>query len=194
MKNSEQLVVVHVSGLTYSFSRGDRESMSFFGGPLESAVSGCKFGPARLHQVASLSPSNLPILGDAPWFVVELPLVYGFRFDGCSLEYRFETNSIEVLHISPERSAEGWPYHDYPPLLPYIPLDAAQPINEDWEAFASRFANLPEEQPAELVAVVPPAFFIGQSLWGRSGDLEGACVVFECNLSERRVLSYNVCG
>lgn len=193
MQNTEQLVVVHVGGLTYTFSRGVVESMSFYGGPLERAVIGCTFGPARLHQVASLSPSNLPVLGDAPW-IGELPLVYGFRFDGCSLEYRFETNTIQVLHISPESSTEGWPYHDYPPLLPYIPITATQPISEDWDAFASRFPNLPEEQPAELVAVVPPAFLIGQSLWGRSGDLEEVCIVFECYLSEKRVACYNVCG
>ncbi|HEY8359902.1 MAG TPA: hypothetical protein VIL30_20795 [Ramlibacter sp.] len=157
------------------------------------AVTGCTFGPARLHQVASLSASSLPVLG-APRYVFELPLVYGFRFDGCSLEYRFETNTIEVLRISPDTSTEGWPYHDYPPLLPYVPIDAAPPIQEDWESFASRFPNLPEEQPAELVAVVPPAFLIGQSLWGRGGDLEGVCVVFECDLSEKKVRSYNVCG
>jgi hypothetical protein len=107
MKNPEQLVVVHVSGLTYSFSHADHESMSIYGGPLESAVSGCKFGPARLHQVASLSPSNLPILGDAPWFVVELPLVYGFRFDGCSLEYRFEILRARAWFLSAICQKEG---------------------------------------------------------------------------------------
>jgi len=193
MQASEQLVAVHVNGMTYSFSRSDGEADSVYGGPLERAVSGCVFGPARLHQVASLSASSLPVLS-APRYIFELPLVYGFRFDGCSLEYRFETGAMEVLRISPDTSTEGWPYHDYPPLLPYIPIEAASPIQEDWEAFSSQFPNLPEEQPSELVAVAPPAFLIGQSLWGRSGDLEGVCVVFECDLSEKKVRSYNVCG
>jgi hypothetical protein len=193
MHAPEQLVAVHVNGMTYSFSRGNSEAGSVYGGPLERSVGGCTFGPARLHQVASLSASSLPILG-APRYVFELPLVYGFRFDGCSLEYRFQTNEIEVLRISPEISTEGWPYPDYPALLPYIPIEAALPTPQDWEAFASGYPNLPDEQPAELVAVVPPAFLIGQSLWGRGGDLEGVCVVFECDLSEKKVRSYNVCG
>lgn len=193
MQTSEQLVAVHVNGMTYSFSRGDSESDSIYGGPLERVVSGCAFGPARLHQVASLSASSLPVLG-APRYVFELPLVYGFRFDGCSLEYRFETNEIEVLRISPDKSTEGWPYHDYPSLLPYMPIQAVAPIQQNWELFASEFPNLPQDQPAELVAVVPPAFLIGQSIWGRGGDLEGVCVVFECDLSQKKVRSYNVCG
>ena len=193
MQTAEQLVAVHVDGTTYSFSRSGDKAASIYGGPLMRSVTGCSFGPARLHHVASLSDTSLPALGP-PRYVFSLPLVYGFRFDDCSLEYRFDTNEIEVLRISPGKSLVDWPYHDYPPLLPYIPIEVQSTITQDWKAFSSQFPNLPKEQPAELVAVVPPAFLIGQSLWGRDGDLEGVCVVFECNLSLKLVRSYNICG
>ena len=194
MQTTEQLIAVYADGKSYSFSRSGPAAGSIYGGPLGQTVTGCPFGPARLHHVASLSPSSLPFLGAPPQHVSSLPLVYGFRFDGCELEYRFEPNEIEVLRISPDRSAQDWPYPDYPPLLPYIPVEAAPPITQDWKAFASQFSIFSEEPPAELVAIVPPAFLIGQSLWGRDGDLEGACVVFECDITRRLVRTYNVCS
>jgi hypothetical protein len=53
---------------------------------------------------------------------------------------------------------------------------------------------MPEEQPAELVAVVPPPATIGVSLWGRTGDAEQVAVVFECDLDAKEVTAYNVCS
>lgn len=194
MQDMEQLIAVYVGGKSYSFRRGGAQAGSIYGGPLPQTVTGCSFGPSRLHHVASLSPVSLPFLGEQPRYVFSLPLVYGFRFDGCSLEYRFEPNRIEVLQISPSRSSDDWPYVDYPPLLPYIPVEAEPPMTQDWKAFASQFGMFSDEQPAELIAVVPPAFLTGQSLWGRDGDLEDTCVVFECDITRRQVRAYNVCG
>lgn len=193
MQTTEQLIAVYVDGKSYSFRRSGSGAGSVYGGPMTQTVTGRAFGPARLHHVASLSPSSIPFLREPPRYVFSLPLVYGFRFDGCSLEYRFEPSTIEIVHISPDKSPEDWPYPDYPPLLPYIPVET-EPITQDWKTFASQFPMFSEEQPAELVAVVPPAFFTGQSLWGRDGDLEGVCVVFECDIARRLVRSYNVCG
>lgn len=193
MGSSEELVSVHVDGRTYSFTRGDSEAGSIFGGPLERALRGVRFGPARLHHIATLTSRSLPQLA-APKYIFSLPLVYGMRFEGCELEYVFGTNEIDIRRIAPTESSEGWPYIDYPPLLPYLPIDVVTDQAEDWDTFSAKFPNLPEVQPAELVAVVPPPLEIGQSLWGRSGDLECVCVVFECHLSEKRVRVYNVCS
>jgi hypothetical protein len=193
MNPPEQLVAVHVDGMSYSFHRADRRTGSVYGGPLQQTAGGATLGPARLHHLASLSAADLPQLG-APHSLFHLPLAYGLRFEGCSLEYRFTSDAIEVLRISPNQSSADWPYFDYPPLLPCLPIEAAPPVAEDWASFASRFGGLSDTQPAELVAVVPPAFLTGHSLWGRVGDLEGVCVVFECELSQKLVRAHNVCG
>ena len=194
MQTSEQLIAVYVDGKSYSFKRGGAGAGSIYGGPLTRRVSGCAFGPARLHHVATLGSASVPSLSTPPRYVSSLPLVYGFRFDGCVLEYRFEANEIDVLHIAPDRSADDWPYLDYPPLLPYIPIEAQAPVRQDWKAFVAQFPMDADEQPAELVAVVPPALLIGQSLWGPDGDQEGVCVVFECDIARGLVRSYNICG
>ena len=193
MQSTEQLIAVYADGKSYSFRRGGPQVESVYGGPLSQTVTGCAFGPARLHHVASLSASSLPLLTTPGRFIFNLPLVYGFRFEDCLLEYRFDVGRVEVLRILPDESSGDWPYLDYPSLLPYIPIEADPPIEQDWTEFASRFAMFSEKPPAELVAVVPPAFLTGHSLWGRSGDLERVCVVFECDLSRRVVRSYNVC-
>lgn len=195
MQSTEQLIAVYVDGKSYSFRSGGANAGSIYGGPLTQTVSGRPFGPARLHHVASLSAASLPFLGAPPRYVFNLPLVYGFRFDGCELTYRFAPNELEVLRISPDKSSEDWPYLDYPPLLPYIPVEAEPPVTQTWAAFASQFGIFSDagEQPAELVAVVPPAFLIGQSLWGRDGDLEGVFIVFECDIARGLVRSFNVC-
>lgn len=168
MASSEELVAVHMDGRTYSFARSDSEARSIYGGPQERTLKGARFGPARLHHIATLTSGSLPQLG-APKYIFSVPLVYGFRFEGCELEYVFDTNEIDVRRIAPHESSEEWPYPDYPPLLPYLPIDVVSDQIEDWDTFSARFPNLPEAQPAELVAVVPPPLEIGQSLWGRSG-------------------------
>ncbi|MDB5913063.1 MAG: hypothetical protein JWP22_1738 [Ramlibacter sp.] len=193
MSPPEQLLAVHLDGRSYSFHRSERHTGSFYGGPLQQTVTGATLGPARLHHVASLVTSSLSEIG-APRRVFDLPLAYGFRFEGCSLQYRFTKDTMEVLDITPHQSSADWPYFDYAPLLPYLPIEAAPSAIEDWNGFAARFPGLPHAQPAELVAVVPPAFLTGHSLWGRAGDLAGTCVVFECELSQNLVRSYTVRG
>lgn len=192
MQNTEQLIAVYADGKSYSFRRGGPHAESVYGGPLSQTVTGCAFGPARLHHVASLSASSLPLLQAPGRVVFNLPLVYGFRFEDCLLDYRFDVGEVEVLRILPDESSEDWPYLDYPALLPYIPIEAEPPIEQDWTEFALQFSMFSEKPPAELVAVVPPAFLTGPSLWGPHG--EGVSVVFECDLSRKIVRTYNVCS
>jgi hypothetical protein len=101
MEIMEQLIAVYVGGKSYSFRRSSAEAGSIYGGPLRETVTGCSFGPSRLHHVASLGHLSLPLLGDPPRYVFSFPLVYGFRFDGCLLEYRFEPTKIELLRFHP---------------------------------------------------------------------------------------------
>ena len=82
----------------------------------------------------------------------------------------------------------------YPTLLPYVPLTVREPRSATWEEFSRDYPNMPDEQPEELVAVVPPPMSVGMSLWGRSGDAEGVVIVFECDLDAREVIAYNLCS
>lgn len=188
----EVLLHVYCEAQHYRFVSGTQDSSSVFGGPQERRLNGQAHGPARLHQVAELRGRDIPVL--TQHYVFGLPLLYGFRFDGCSLKYRFATNDIDVLELTPSTSSDDWPYLGYPSLLPYVPLQPEHPRASSWEAFAKQFPNMASSQPAQLVAVVEPPFSLGFSTWGKGGDLEGVCVVFECDLVQKTVASYNVCG
>lgn len=194
MQTAEHLLAMYADGKSHYFRRGDAVEGSVFGGSLRHAVTGSPFGPAGLQQVASLDLSSPPFVNASIKSVSSLPLVYGFQFDGCVIDYRFDADEIEILQIAPDKSAADWPYPDYPAALPCIPIIADAPIPQDWLAFSSQLPLFHEKPPAEMVVVVPPAFQIGQSLWGKEGDAEGVCIVFECDLARRTIRAYNVCG
>ena len=186
----ETLIVVHTQGQTYYFEPGQQPSESVYGGPLQPRLHG-NFGPAPLHHIATLSTEHLPMLGG-----ISLPLLYGFQYSGCEMDYAYDTEQVQLLHISPAQSDADWPYENYPAQLPQLALKLAKVVTESWEVFSSRsrYPNLPARQTAELVAVIPAPRHIGQSLWGEEGDDEGVCVVCECDLSAQRVHSYNICS
>jgi hypothetical protein len=112
-------------------------------------------------------------------------------YDGCCIKYQYDCSKIMILELEPANSIEGWPYYDYPAILPYYPLALGKRRKESWGKFAARFPNMPDRQPAELVAAVPPPMTLGVSLWGR-GDGDGVTIVFECDIGAKRVSSYNV--
>jgi len=115
-------------------------------------------------------------------------------YDGCRLKYQYDYGRITILDLKPSTSSEAWPYHDYPAIFPYCALALGERKNESWSDFAGGFPNMADEQPAELVAVVPPPMTVGVSLWGRTGDAEGVAIVFECYIDANQVSSYNVCS
>jgi hypothetical protein len=187
----EPLVFAFHQDRLYTFEPTDAHSASAFGGPLEAKIGGRLFGPKPLHHIACLRSWHLPTLGQH--FVSDLHLIYGMHYGGCELSYRLtKAREIELLDIEPQRSAEGWPYPDFPPLLPYLPLrlDDA-PRFESYDDFARRFPNMPSPQPAELMVAVPPPATIGLSLWG-GGDSNGVTIVFECDLTKKEVKAYNI--
>ena len=180
----EPLVFAFHDNKLYTFERTDQHSASVFGGPLQANLTGCPFGPKPLHLIAHLRSWHIPVLGER--FVFDLPLIYGMHYDGCEMSYRrTKAHEIEILHIKPASSADDWPYPNFPPLLPYIPLRLDDtPRLTNYDEFAQRFPNMPWPQPAELVVAVPPPATIGLSLWG-NGD--GVTIVFECDLDQQKV-------
>lgn len=88
-----------------------------------------------------------------------------------------------------------WPYSNYPPLLPYMPLRLADtPDRVSYDDFASRFPNYPDAQPGDLMVAVPPPATLGMSLWGEAGDGEGTTIVFACDLAAKTIDATNVTG
>jgi hypothetical protein len=187
----ESLVFVFHDDRLYTFERAERYSASKFGGPLDLKILGQPFGPKPLHRIASLGGWHIPSLNDHQ--LVELPLIYGLHYDGCQIDYRVRIgHTIELLNIAPAKSSDDWPYPHFPPLLPYVPLrleDTSQRTNYD--EFASRFPNMPEQQPADLIVAVPPPATIGLSLWGNS-DADDVTIVFACDLKEKKVSACNL--
>lgn len=190
---SEELVFVYHSGITTSFVKSARHSLCWFGGPLEEDVTGASL-PKPLHHVATLHLSQFSGHG-APRNAWKLPLIHGLFYDGGSLRYNFQNRQrIDITSSSLGEPTPNWPYRGYPELLPFVPLEAGPITQESWKAFCERVPNLPVEQPNEMVVLVPPPATIGFSMWGRTGDAEGVTLVFECDLGNQVVNTYNVCG
>lgn len=189
----EALIHVFHAGVAHTLVRGAQASLSRFGGPLGDEIVGQASGPRRLHAIADLAGEHLPtLLGTRA--SLRLPLVFGLCFDGCRIEYEFEPGRVRVLQLAPAESSEDWPYADYPPHLPFAPLELGASARCEWGEFAARFGALPTAPPSELVALVPPPMTLGHSLWGREGDAEGVAIVFECELGARRVRAYTLCS
>jgi hypothetical protein len=185
----ETLLYAFHNNTLYKFERADRRTASWFGGPLRAEFSGQSFGPKPLHQIASVGCLHLPAL--SPTYIFELPLIFGMHYGGCELLYRLEEGRrVEVLRIEPVSSLDDWPYPNFPPLLPFVPLRLEDtPRAESYDEFARRFPNMPWPQPTELVCAVPPPATIGLSLW-EDGDLNDVTIVFECDLKKKEVRSY----
>lgn len=189
---AETLLFAFHDETLYTFRRADRYSASVFGGPSRAKVEGVSFGPKPLHFIARLSAAHIPALSTHRMF--DLPLIYGMYYDDCELSYRvIYGHEVELLGIAPRTSLEDWPYPDFPPLLPYVPLRLDdRPRRISYDEFAARFPNMPERQTAEMIVAVPPPASIGLSLWGDSGDGDGVTLVFECDLKSGLVNASNV--
>lgn len=186
----EALVHAFHDGWLYSFERADKHTASCFGGPLEVEIGGKPFGPKPLHLIARLGSHHIPALGESN--IQSLPLIFGMYYDGCDLSYRIDGQQIELLDLSPAVSADDWPYANFPPLLPYVPLRLSDvPRRSSYEMFVDMFYNMPEKQAGDLIVAVPTLATIGLSLWG--GSAGGAVtIVFECDLKEKIIRGTSV--
>jgi hypothetical protein len=185
----ETLLYAFHNETLYTFERAERLSGSHFGGPFQAEFSGQMFGPKPLHLIACLGSLHIPALSEP--YRNQMPLIFGMHYDGCELIYRFESNrKVEVLYVKPATSLEDWPYVNFPPLIPYMPLRLSDsPRSESYDSFAQRFPNMPWPQPTELVVAVPPPATIGLSFWG-DGDGNDVTIVFECELKKREIKCY----
>ncbi len=175
------------------FAPAARWTGSWFGGPIGASIASADLqgaaGAPELHSIASLATGHIPGARAAR----DLPLLYGMRFGGCTLRYAFSAKEVRIASLDPPEPSEGWPYRNYPSLLPYVPLEVGASLHCSWRAFASDFPNLPPAQPSDLVVVVPAPMTLGMSLWGPNEDAEGTTLVFECDLTARTVFAYNRC-
>jgi hypothetical protein len=181
----ETLVYAYHDNKICEFERADQNSASVFGGPMPSKVTGQAFGPKPLHRIACLHRLDIRALSAAN--VRELPLVFGMHFDGCQLCYRVkDRDEIEILQITPTTSLDDWPYENFPPLIPYVPLRLKDsPRDTTYGEFAARFPDIPNES-AELIVCVPEPATIGLSFWG---DWHNVTIIFQCDLQKREVTS-----
>lgn len=192
--SDEQLLSMFCDGTVYSFERASELSPFTFGGPFEPSeqLSGVPTGPRPLHLVARLSLQNIPEIRGRRR-LSDLPLIYGFNYDGCEIKYRITPGGIKIQKLWPAESSEDFPYANYPLLLPYVPLKLSEARRCTYPEFAEEILDMAEEPPAELVVAVHPPATLGMSLWGPSGDAEGVVVVFECQLANGTVRAFNRC-
>ena len=189
----ESLLFAFHDETLYTFGRGEKDSASVFGGPSRARMAGRAFGPKPLHHIARLGACHIPAL--VAHHLFDLPLIYGMYYCG-QQSYRVDYgHHIELLYIETATPVDDWPYPDFPPLLPYVPLQLqAEPSRTSYDEFAERFPNMPERQRADMIVAVPPPATIGLSLWGDDGDGEDVTIVFECDLKNRIVSASNVCS
>lgn len=165
-----------------------------FGGPLDLSIRGASRNARHLHRVLSLDLSDARFALQVP-NVDMLPLVYGFTFDGCSLEYKVASDrQLTVLDLSPGSPSPGWPYANYPKGFPRLPLQFIKPKGIRREQVTELTCQgLPDEAADQLVVVVYPSKQFGVSLWGEEGDLELVEVIFLVDPETGRVSVTNQC-
>src|SRR5262245_20740613 len=98
------VIAVYFEGCAYFLTSGPSSLKSVFGGPppvIISGISGTVLQPEKLHYVGRISHHDIPSLGR---HVSEIPLFYGFTFDGCELRYELESLSrINLMDLDPAR-------------------------------------------------------------------------------------------
>jgi len=184
---------IYHAGQVYLLERADAWTSSYFGGPFVGQVTGVKFGPRRLHHVATMNGDCFEplqrLIGGG-----ELRLLYGLCFEGCGLKYRNSAVATEILAMEPTVSTPDWPYADYPTHLPYFPLRLQRQFACTLEEFTELSCQPLAAKAGEAVVLVPPSPVLGMSLWGPDGDAECAQMVFRCDLAAGTVEAYGQCG
>src|SRR5205814_5153798 len=125
----------------------------------------------------------------------DIQLYYGLTYSGCELRYTNSSVSIELLDIRPDAPSPDWPYRNYPPHLPYFPLKTDRVEDCSFENFCELSCQpLQEPSYTEVVIIVPPSPILGVSMWGPSGDMECAQIIFRYDLATHIAHGTNQCG
>ncbi|HVK57701.1 MAG TPA: hypothetical protein VM735_02890 [Candidatus Kapabacteria bacterium] len=176
-------------GIGYFLRRADRHTGSYFGGPFEGDITGVPYGASPLHHIAQIRGAACPPL-TLP------PLIYGICYDGCEMRYReAKHGEIDILEMEPKRPSIDWPYPNYPPHLPYFPLE----LEREQTCSLKEFSELSCQPPfdaldREALIVVPPSPVLGFSIWGPSGDMECVQIVFRYDTKTQIISAMNQCA
>lgn len=170
-----------------------------FGGLLALDVRGAPQEKPPLHRVVTLSLAD-PLVGIEMEGITELPLVYGFVFDGCRMKYRVVSNEvIEILELDPDEPSDDWPYPPFPSEFPSKPfawvdggtIDPERVESLSWQGFEGVDDGFDPQKSVALI--VPECADYGVSLWGGDGDDGLIQVIFEIDPKKRIVSAKNAC-
>ncbi len=101
---------------------------------------------------------------------------------------------IAVLKIDPKSSDESWPYSNYPPLFPLVPLRLERRVRCSLKEFAELSCQPLRAVKNKAIVLIPSIPAPGLSLWGPDGEGECVQIVFTCDLLNGLVEGYNQCG
>jgi hypothetical protein len=98
------------------------DAAASFGGPFSHHVeSPLDLDEAVIHNVGTLTLSKFGV--GTTKFGFTIPLIFGICHEGCSMTYRkIASHAIEITSISSSAADDGFPYHGYPPVIPYYRL------------------------------------------------------------------------
>ncbi|MBK8572459.1 MAG: hypothetical protein IPN91_07355 [Holophagaceae bacterium] len=187
-----EFVAAFLDGYTTFFKPSRDHSFSYFGGPLGLSDPQV-LGKAHLHRLLTLNTSEIPGLQER--YIFYTPLLYGITHDGCGMSYTVESDrEIKIIEIEPPEPAPGWPYFDYPRILPYVPLQKTRSVPSTYEEFSGLFAQeAPVFAEDKLVVILMPPPPIGVSLWGPGSEMGWVQIIFEYDLNKATIAVTNQC-
>lgn len=124
-----------------------------------------------------------------------LPLLYGFAYSGCLLDYQVVSDAeIRIIELTPRLPSTDWPYKGYRDHFVVRPVA----LGERKRISRKRITRLScqgldDEAADQLVVIVRPSNSFGVSLWGASGDAEEVEVIFCVSPETGRVSASNQC-
>src|SRR5262249_22512342 len=124
-----------------------------------------------------------------------LPLLYGFAYSGCLLEYQVDSDSeVRIVEMPPRSPAKDWPYKNYPDQFNAKPVALGRRMRINRKSLSElTWQGLDDEFADELVVIVRPSERFGVSLWGESGDAEEVQVIFRVQPETGRTIVSNQC-
>jgi hypothetical protein len=165
-----------------------------FGGPLDLLVQGFPRNRRPLHRLLTLDLHDSRLSIPRPNASL-LPLLYGFAYDGCRLDYQVVSDTeVRVIELMPIIPSKDWPYKNYPDHFGAKPVALGPRQRISRKALTElTWQGLDDEAADQLVVVVRPSERFGVSLWGESGDAEEVEVIFCVQPETGRISVSNQC-